>query len=68
MTDVEIGNVDATFVFEPETITASPPAAADATAMGAGATADVDRIRAILQPIVMDLLSEELSQYSRIRG
>jgi hypothetical protein len=33
-----------------------------------GGTGDVEALRRILRPIIIDLLSDELNQYMRMRG
>jgi len=60
---VSIGTVDTTITFEPEVITAAPPQA------GAGDQGDdVMRLRALLRPIISDLLRDELRTTMRMRG
>lgn len=59
---VSIGIMDTTITFEPGT-TATPPQA------GAGDQGDdVMRLRALLQPIISDLLRDELRTTMRMRG
>ena len=63
MTQVQIGSMETVIEFEPETITAAPPAQS-----AAGDGGDIARLRALLRPIVIDLLEDELSTYTRMRG
>jgi hypothetical protein len=60
---LSIGTMATTVTFEPDVITASPPPAA----IG-GAGDDVARLRALLRPIISDLLREELRTGMRMRG
>lgn len=60
---VSIGTVDMTVTFEPDAISAAPPQA------GAGDQGDeVMRLRALLRPIISDLLRDELRTSMRMRG
>lgn len=65
MANVEIGNVEASFEFEPEVIVGRVPTAA---AGGAAEPADLMRLRELLRPLVIELLEDELARYTRIRG
>ena len=66
MSDVQIGQMDTVIEFEPEVITATPP---QYTAPGeASGGDDVARLRALLRPIIVGLLEDELSTYMRRRG
>jgi hypothetical protein len=71
MTQVSIGQMDTVIEFAPETITATPPggSAGDPGGgiVGAGGP-DVERLRALLRPIIIELLEDELGSYRRMRG
>ena len=67
MTDVDIIQADATIEFEPEVITASPGAAPLASHADATAT-DLARLRALLRPVILEILDDEISRYVRMRG
>lgn len=60
MADTEIMDFEADITFEPMVITASPDAL--------GADSDVERIREILRPIILDLLAEEYDTMCRMTG
>jgi hypothetical protein len=64
MTDVNVQNVDATFTFEPEVITASPGVVAAARQQAE----DVARLKELLKPIILSILEDELSTHKRMRG
>jgi hypothetical protein len=67
MTDIEIGQMDTTIEFEPELVTATPgPPALPGGAEGSAV--DLARLRALLRPVIMELLEDELSRYTRMRG
>ncbi|HSW22249.1 MAG TPA: hypothetical protein VLJ62_05745 [Burkholderiaceae bacterium] len=66
MTQVEIGSMDATIQFEPDTIAARP--ATLGAAAGQREPDDLMRLRDLLRPLVIELLEEELSRYTRMRG
>jgi hypothetical protein len=63
MTEVNVTNVDATFTFEPEA-TAQPAAVATARQQAE----EVVRLKALLKPIIMEILEDELSTHKRMRG
>lgn len=60
MADTEIMDFEADITFEPMVITASPSAL--------GEDFDFERIREILRPIILDLLSEEYDTVCRMTG
>jgi len=65
MAQVEIGTMDTTIEFEPEVIVGrAPTPAGDADAMAG----DALRLRELLRPIIVELLEDELAQYTRGRG
>jgi hypothetical protein len=64
VTDVTIADMQTTITFEPDVIVGRAPAASPAD----GGTGDVEALRRILRPIIIDLLSDELNQYMRMRG
>ena len=64
MTDVTIADMQTTITFEQDSISDRPPVASPQD----GGTADVEALRRILRPIIIDLLSDELNQYMRMRG
>lgn len=69
MANVEIIDMSTTLEFEPEVITARAPAAAEGGGTAAGGTAsDMMRAREILRPLIVELLEEELTHYTRTRG
>jgi hypothetical protein len=64
MSNVQIRDMEAVIELEPEVITASPGAA---TAPDPVAS-DMARLRALLRPVILELLDDELSRYRRMRG
>jgi len=65
MTDqpgVTIGTVNSTVTFEEDTIVARPIEQIRAQ------FDDIERIRELLRPIIVDLLGEELARHRRMRG
>lgn len=64
MTDVSVTNVDASITFEEEVITASP----EATATARANAEDAARLKDLLRPIILEILEDELSSYTRMRG
>lgn len=60
---LSIGTMATTVTFEPEGSTATPPP----PAIG-GAGDDVARLRALLRPIISELLRDELRTGMRMRG
>ena len=64
MTDVTIADMQTTITFEPDTIVGRVPVPGPQD----GRTDDVEALRRILRPIIIDLLSDELNQYMRMRG
>lgn len=67
MTEVNINTVDTTMVFGPDTIVGNVPAAGGAAA-AAEADSEVEALRQILEPIIMQLLEDNLQQYMAMRG
>jgi len=68
--DLDIGSFDATIEFEPEVIIGRAPGSAGAPGEvdAAGAATDALRLRELLRPIIIELLEDELSRYTRMRG
>lgn len=67
MTDVEIGTMDTTIEFEPEVITATPPAGAmPGGGQGVVSGPEIAQLRALLRPIVMELILEEYETLRRM--
>ncbi len=64
MTDVQIGQMDTVIELQQDTVTAMPPGAAPAAAGGD----EIERLRALLRPIIIELLEDELGTYRRMRG
>lgn len=64
MTEVNVRNVDAAITFEEEVITASP----EVTAAARANAEDAARLRDLLKPIILEILEDELSSYTRMRG
>ncbi|MGB4827040.1 MAG: hypothetical protein WBP18_07140 [Paracoccaceae bacterium] len=64
MTDVGIGQMTTTIEFEPEVKTASPQGMARAAAEAT----DVQRLKELLRPVIMDILGDELDLHERMRG
>jgi hypothetical protein len=67
MANVEIGSMETTIEFEPETIVGQPASGPTGTAP-AGAPVDVAALRELLRPLVIELLEGELARHMRIRG
>ncbi|MGL4397976.1 MAG: hypothetical protein ACRCS9_15675 [Hyphomicrobium sp.] len=59
---VSIGAVNSTITFEDDVITARPIEQIRAE------FDDIERIRGLLRPIIIDLMDEEFARYRRIRG
>ncbi|MBJ3764440.1 hypothetical protein ILP92_17020 [Maribius pontilimi] len=70
MTDIEIGTVDTTIEIEPEVDTAAPPAGGAAAGVAGGGMSgtDIAQLRALLRPIIMDLMAEEYDTLRRMMG
>ena len=61
MTDVNINTVDTTLQYEQDTITAAAP-------QPVGIDSEAEALRQILEPIVMQILEDNLQQYMAMRG
>lgn len=61
MTDVNITSVDTTMTFEDDHLVAAAPVAG-------GVDNEVEALRQILEPIVMQLIEDNLQQYMAMRG
>jgi len=64
MTEVAIDQMTATMEFEPEVITASPQGMARARADAA----DLQRLKELLRPLILEILDDELAMFGRMRG
>jgi hypothetical protein len=64
MTDVSINSVSASINFQPD----SPSGTPAASGMAGGQGDDPARLRALLRPIILELLEDELGNYLRMRG
>jgi hypothetical protein len=64
MPDVTIADMETNITFEQDPTVGRGPVSAPQD----GGTGDVEALRRILRPIIIDLLSDELNQYMRMRG
>jgi hypothetical protein len=67
MADVDIRQFDTTIEFEPEIITAGPGAVPLAGREVATAT-DLSRLKALLRPLILELLDDEFGDHVRMLG
>jgi hypothetical protein len=65
MADVEIGQMDTTIEFEPET---GAPNGASLASQADASASDMARLRALLRPVILEILDDELNRYVRMRG
>ena len=65
MADVEIGQMDTTIEFESET---GAPNGAPLSGQPDAPANDMERLRALLRPVILEILDDELSRYVRMRG
>lgn len=61
MPDVTIDAMSTSIEFEPEVVTSSPEQARQHIA-------DIAELRALLRPVIIELLEDELGRYTRMRG
>jgi len=66
MSEVEIGSVESMIEFEDSQTSTPVPQPGELAA--AGAENDQARLRELLRPILLELLEDELNNYTRMRG